>query len=810
MSDYIDYDAVLERIKNSTDAVDAQYKKVDDASESVCDINQTVSQISNMSVVRDNGGNVVGYDYVYSTPKLPDTGSMEVDSNTDTGSYGTATGGGGSTGGGGAGRYAGSYYSTGMSGAKSSEGSPSLISGYINTCWGAVSALSKLGKGVASDAADFIQSVGNRVGDTFKDILVSGTDWTADAIRVLFGVDDETGDTNMYMDEDTLGALAIASRDEGAFAEGEWVAPEISGISPPGLRYPLYFNVTNFFYTKSGKQQPLSATSNVHATILRYGSTNSTMIVLATFTSGVQVTHNYTTKTMTQATNYGYTYYYWGVTSANYESDTVPTNITDINMNSISAQIVALNLLLGGQEEIVPGISDQTGATIPVDAITGADPHVVAQNLANQYPDVMGDPIQIVVMDDSCNEVTKNYYKVPISYSPTNVNINVQLTGSTQITPTFNPTVELPDIDMSKWIEQIINQLDGGGAGRGITNPTDPDDPDAPDVSASVLPITPPTTGEGVTPPTVLPETNVTAMWHVYNPSSSELSALGSWLWSSSIIDMITKLFSNPLDSIIGVHAIYGTPQVSSSASIVVGNLTSNVSARVVSAQYTTVDCGSVWLTEYFGNAFDYDPYTKVSLFLPFIGIVQLNTYDVMRAELHVVYNIDVYTGACIAMVEVSRDGAGGVVYQYGGNCAVEYPVSGVAYNNIISGIIGAGLSIAGMAASGNPAVIAGAGISGMSSAISTRAQHVSRSGAFSGNVGAMGIKIPYLIITRPQTNMAINYERYDGRGSNYVARVGDCTGYIKCKEVHLNVPGAYKSELDEIERLLKEGIIVD
>jgi hypothetical protein len=55
---------------------------------------------------------------------------------------------------------------------------------------------------------------------------------------------------------------------------------------------------------------------------------------------------------------------------------------------------------------------------------------------------------------------------------------------------------------------------------------------------------------------------------------------------------------------------------------------------------------------------------------------------------------------------------------------------------------------------------------------------------------------------------MAINFERYDGRGSNFTSMLGQCTGYTKCKEVHLNVPGAYKEELDEITRLLKEGVI--
>ena len=123
----------------------------------------------------------------------------------------------------------------------------------------------------------------------------------------------------------------------------------------------------------------------------------------------------------------------------------------------------------------------------------------------------------------------------------------------------------------------------------------------------------------------------------------------------------------------------------------------------------------------------------------------------------------------------------------------------------MISISMGVATFAAGLHGVGAAGLVAGA----FGAAGSMGAPSISRSGSFSGNAGAMGIKKPYLIITRPQTNMAIQFERYDGRGSNYTSRVGDCTGYIKCKEVHLNVPGAYKDELDEIERLLKEGILI-
>jgi len=414
----------------------------------------------------------------------------------------------------------------------------------------------------------------------------------------------------------------------------------------------------------------------------------------------------------------------------------------------------------------------------------------------------MGTPVQVVVMDDSCNEKTINYYSVPLSYSPTNLNINAPITGGLQVSPSFNPDigVELPDVNLDHLIDQVVRQLGGSGAGRDVTE----EDPVTGEVETEEPTI--PATGTGTTPPSVMPEANVTAMWHVYNPSSAALSALGSWLWSANIIDQIVRMFANPMEAIIGVHAIYTPPTVGSQAAIVVGNLTSNVSSNIVTRQYVSVDCGTVQVLEYFGNVFDYDPFTKISLYLPFVGIVPLRTADVMRSFLHIVYNVDVYTGACTAMVEVTRDGVGGVLYQFSGNCAVEYPISGANYSRMLQAALGSCTAslASGMASGGNP--ILGAIAAGTT--FTQGKMDFQRSGSFSGNPGAMGPKIPYLIITRPQPNLADRYQLYDGRGSNFTAKLKECRGYTKCKVVHLNVPGAYHDELLEIERLLKEGVM--
>ena len=85
----------------------------------------------------------------------------------------------------------------------------------------------------------------------------------------------------------------------------------------------------------------------------------------------------------------------------------------------------------------------------------------------------------------------------------------------------------------------------------------------------------------------------------------------------------------------------------------------------------------------------------------------------------------------------------------------------------------------------------------------------VEHSGGFSGNAGAMGSKIPYLIISRPQIDLANKFEKYIGYPANITTTLESCSGFVNVLECHLENINATDSELNEIESLLKGGIIV-
>ena len=85
----------------------------------------------------------------------------------------------------------------------------------------------------------------------------------------------------------------------------------------------------------------------------------------------------------------------------------------------------------------------------------------------------------------------------------------------------------------------------------------------------------------------------------------------------------------------------------------------------------------------------------------------------------------------------------------------------------------------------------------------------IGRSGGFSANAGAMGIKVPYLILERPQTKVAPDFTTLTGYPTNASGPLGSFSGQVKVTHVHIEGVSATESELQEIDKLLKSGVIV-
>lgn len=319
-------------------------------------------------------------------------------------------------------------------------------------------------------------------------------------------------------------------------------------------------------------------------------------------------------------------------------------------------------------------------------------------------------------------------------------------------------------------------------------------------------PPTEPTGDSGDTPtPATMQGVTASGMVSIYNPTKSELVAFSGWLWSPNFLDNFLKLFANPMDAIIGLHILYATPDTDSPQNIIVGYLDSGVSAKVVNKQYVSIDCGTVNIPEYYGNAIDYEPYTQVHCYLPFIGIVSLKPNDVLGKRLNIKYGVDVLTGTCLAVLTTKKGDSDIACYNFAGNCAVQLPISGGSYAQMITGLAGFVVSGAGAIATGNPIMALGAGASFLSSHVD-----VQHSGSIGSNAGAMGVRKPYLIITRKRAYDANGYNQFYGYPANKTVTLGQCRGFTRVKSVHIDtIFRATDGEKSEIETLLREGVII-
>ena len=359
----------------------------------------------------------------------------------------------------------------------------------------------------------------------------------------------------------------------------------------------------------------------------------------------------------------------------------------------------------------------------------------------------------------------------------------------------LDPSVSLDDIITFRDADDPVQDVDpskpGGGGGSWDKTSNDVDFPDLP-------------TGGALR----------TGGCKAYIMERNDLLTMFLKLWDKDVFDLdnFQKLFADPMDALISLHVLPVTPSGAVHNAVYIGTFDTTVTGISVDNQYLAIDCGSLLLKEFWGSALDYAPYTKVEISLPFVGIKQLNVEDVMNNTIHVKYHVDVLTGDCIAFIKCGKS----VLYKYNGNLLQTSPVSSQTNNtglNVVKGTISAiagvvaGAAIGG--AAGAAAKLGGVGVSAANAVASSKIT-TQRVGNISGSAAIMDDFVPYLIVHRPIQSLAQSYAQNKGYTSNISAVLSSLSGYTEVEYIHLTgISGATDTELEEIESLLKEGVII-
>jgi hypothetical protein len=283
-----------------------------------------------------------------------------------------------------------------------------------------------------------------------------------------------------------------------------------------------------------------------------------------------------------------------------------------------------------------------------------------------------------------------------------------------------------------------------------------------------------------------------------YALTSDRCKSLGDKLWSQSYFNVL-KVQNNPIENIVSVKAfpfsISGTE-----SDIVIGDVSMGVNG-LSCASNAKISIGSIKVAEKYNNFLDYAPFTKIVLFLPYIGFKQLDTSRYMNTTLKVEYVVDYLTGAC--KVICYSDGI--PCDEFDGTMGIDIPLtsSDRAQTDLkhLQSAINTGASLLNKDVLG----AANTALSGAQLQYDTQ----STSGG-SPSCASYSCRNIYLIYDRPKYSDITAFNHTHGRVCNLTKTLGNLTGFTKVTRlVDLKGISATEQELQILRDLLSTGIIL-
>ena len=253
----------------------------------------------------------------------------------------------------------------------------------------------------------------------------------------------------------------------------------------------------------------------------------------------------------------------------------------------------------------------------------------------------------------------------------------------------------------------------------------------------------------------------------IYKPTSQQMNDFINYIYSAStsIADNFKKIWNDPMQSIISLGiAPFDVPAADDTEVVRFCGVSTHVAMYPVASQFVTFDFGDLVLPEETVTFLDYASYTKVKVHLPFIGICDMNTDDVMNATLTLQYIIDLFTGDCVACIKCAKKEEDykidydSTIYEFNGNVLAQSPITGNNYQGLYSGVLRAATTLFAGAMSGS---VAGAAVSAGVDFLTSNKVNVKRSGSIVGNASHLGEYFAYLIVECPIPSTTTDmYER--------------------------------------------------
>lgn len=263
-------------------------------------------------------------------------------------------------------------------------------------------------------------------------------------------------------------------------------------------------------------------------------------------------------------------------------------------------------------------------------------------------------------------------------------------------------------------------------------------------------------------------------LYKSYSTFDEQLDALGSEVWDANFSDSIFKINTNPLDNLVSV---YRTPFAISGGNdqkIQIGNYESNIIAKPVSDSQKR-RYGPISLKKYYDSFLDLEPFTKILLYLPLMGLTEIMPSDILEGEAYIEYSFDVRAGDCTISLKKNNNGIRSWSCAIGDSLQLSSSNHTQVARNLASSVIANSVSAISM-----PSTASALGMNNIVQSFNNAYETTRRGGNFSvASEIRSGLTI-YMIYIRPVYQEPSGYAHTYGKPCNLSKTISTLTGYTK------------------------------
>lgn len=286
------------------------------------------------------------------------------------------------------------------------------------------------------------------------------------------------------------------------------------------------------------------------------------------------------------------------------------------------------------------------------------------------------------------------------------------------------------------------------------------------------------------------------------------ISPVGATIEISDNLGILDIIMNGKLiDYVLDCHVIPTSISGATTAPLKIGYRTFNDMVLAKATEdYVDIDCGSLSLDECFGNFLDYQYTTEI--YLPMVGFVPIDNEYWNNATVSVHYRYNIIDGSFQArIVSTRRDEKmklkNSIIGQYGGVCCVHFPITGMQYSNVVSGLVNGAIGIAGHGIGGDMA-----GVATNAMRMASLRPDAPMSNGYNASSSFLGQRTPYLVIKRKAPQFSQTYPNEMGLPLNVTYPLNTVHGFTVIENPVLNI-ACSDEEYNEICTLLKGGVIL-